>query len=352
MAAKYHIKDDGTPGICSAASTDSCPKSQSGDSFHGTLEEATVESERRFAEEHGTFATASRPVSKLTKPISERASAEELEARGYSAKSAAILAGIRAQAVRDGAVASERYLDVEPGSWDAAYQLADAEIDDLNDQIHANRHGWESRYTVTEHAAVVKLSSMGSSQRIREMAERNYGESAGALLPEAIVRREELYSTELDHAAVAERLESDPSHLEGYRAMTAENSRLHNIRLDLVAKRNFAEAAARLSKESVVAGKQIPAGYGPHSGIYDLKGNLLALESSALSGTEITVDGSSQKFRRSTHSNPEKAAEANAKKGVRMGIALAPTTIRAAASGVELKPIRQTAATRKLNIGI
>lgn len=349
MAAKYHIKDDGTPGICSAASTDSCPKSQSGDSFHGTLEEATVESERRFAEEHGTFTTASR----LTKPISERASAGELEARGYSPANAAILSGILTQSNRK-PVAPEEYLNVEQGSWDAAHKIADAEIDELNDQIHANRHGWESKYTPMEHAAVVKLSSMGSSKRIREMAEHNYGngENAKRLLPEAAARREELYSMELDHAAVAERLEADPSHLESYRAMTAENSRLHNIRLDLVAKRNFAEAAGRLSRGGETGGKIIPPGYGAHSAIYSTSGELLALESTALSGTDIVVDGTKQKFRPSTSKDPAKAADANAKKGVRMGLAFAPTTILAASSGVELKPVRQTEVNRKLNIGI
>jgi len=58
MATKYHIKDDGTPGVCRAASNASCPKSQMGDSFHGTLEEAQAESEKRFAEEHSLFGTS------------------------------------------------------------------------------------------------------------------------------------------------------------------------------------------------------------------------------------------------------------------------------------------------------
>ena len=33
MAKKFHLKDDGTPGECSAATTDSCPKTQAGDGF-------------------------------------------------------------------------------------------------------------------------------------------------------------------------------------------------------------------------------------------------------------------------------------------------------------------------------
>lgn len=60
MAIRYHIKDDGTPGRCSAASPESCPKTQAGDSFHGTLAEATVESERRFEAKHGKAPAANR----------------------------------------------------------------------------------------------------------------------------------------------------------------------------------------------------------------------------------------------------------------------------------------------------
>jgi hypothetical protein len=57
--ATYHIKDDGMPGRCSAQSVANCPKSKnspSGAAFHGTLEEATKESERRFEEKLGLFA--------------------------------------------------------------------------------------------------------------------------------------------------------------------------------------------------------------------------------------------------------------------------------------------------------
>jgi len=57
MAEKYHIKDDGTPGRCSAATVDSCPRTKSGDAFHGILEEATRESEHRFAGSYGETAT-------------------------------------------------------------------------------------------------------------------------------------------------------------------------------------------------------------------------------------------------------------------------------------------------------
>lgn len=52
---KYHLKDDGVPGRCSAQSTESCPKTKAGDSFHGSLEEVTRESERRFAETHNNI---------------------------------------------------------------------------------------------------------------------------------------------------------------------------------------------------------------------------------------------------------------------------------------------------------
>jgi len=60
MAAKFHISDNGMPGKCSAASPDSCPKTQAGDSFHGTLEEATQESQQRFEKQLGAFVTASK----------------------------------------------------------------------------------------------------------------------------------------------------------------------------------------------------------------------------------------------------------------------------------------------------
>lgn len=77
MAKKYHIKDDGTPGECTAASAESCPKTQAGDSFHGTLAEATTESERRFEADHGATATASRSESLEDQLIAER---DELQA--------------------------------------------------------------------------------------------------------------------------------------------------------------------------------------------------------------------------------------------------------------------------------
>lgn len=52
---RYHIKDDGTPGKCSASSPESCPKTKAGDGFHGSLPSALAESERRFEEEHGSI---------------------------------------------------------------------------------------------------------------------------------------------------------------------------------------------------------------------------------------------------------------------------------------------------------
>jgi len=60
MATRYHISDNGMPGKCSAASPESCPKTQAGDSFHGTLEEASSESQRRFEEKLGGFVTKSK----------------------------------------------------------------------------------------------------------------------------------------------------------------------------------------------------------------------------------------------------------------------------------------------------
>lgn len=60
MAKKYHIKDDGTPGECTAATTESCPKTQAGDGFHGTAEEVALESQRRFEEKLGAFITVAK----------------------------------------------------------------------------------------------------------------------------------------------------------------------------------------------------------------------------------------------------------------------------------------------------
>lgn len=72
MAKKYHISADGTPGECKASSAESCPKTQAGDGFHGNLEEATRESERRLESEFGGTATAraERPERKLRYPRS------------------------------------------------------------------------------------------------------------------------------------------------------------------------------------------------------------------------------------------------------------------------------------------
>ena len=78
MAAKYHIKDDGMPGKCNASSSESCPKTQAGDGFHGTLEEASVESQSRFEEKLGAIVTA-------TKSEQQKDEAAESFAESYSA---------------------------------------------------------------------------------------------------------------------------------------------------------------------------------------------------------------------------------------------------------------------------
>ena len=78
MAAKYHIKDDGMPGKCSAASSESCPKTQAGDGFHGTLEEASTESQKRFEDKLGAVVTA-------TKSEQQKDEAAESFGESYSA---------------------------------------------------------------------------------------------------------------------------------------------------------------------------------------------------------------------------------------------------------------------------
>lgn len=72
MAKRYHISADGTPGECRASSPESCPKTQAGDGFHGNLQEATQESERRLESEFGNTVTAKaeRPERKLRYPRS------------------------------------------------------------------------------------------------------------------------------------------------------------------------------------------------------------------------------------------------------------------------------------------
>lgn len=59
---KYHIGDDGAPSICVARSAETCPKSKSGDDFHGDLETAQAEAERRFELSYGAFSTRTGPV--------------------------------------------------------------------------------------------------------------------------------------------------------------------------------------------------------------------------------------------------------------------------------------------------
>jgi len=71
MATKYHISDDGMPGACRAKSNDSCPKTQAGDPFHGSLEEATAEAERRFEEKLGAFVTTQKREEKAEAPKAE-----------------------------------------------------------------------------------------------------------------------------------------------------------------------------------------------------------------------------------------------------------------------------------------
>lgn len=63
MADKYHLKDDGMPGLCTAKTLDDCPKARAGDSFHGDLAEVTLESERRFEADHGSTATVQKDQS-------------------------------------------------------------------------------------------------------------------------------------------------------------------------------------------------------------------------------------------------------------------------------------------------
>lgn len=349
MTAKYHIKDDGTPGICGAASADSCPKTKAGDGFHGTFEEAALESERRFEEEHGGLPTAGKSSENLTL----RPAPEELEDRGYGVLNASILAKVDPRA-KEISISPEEYSNVAPGSWVRAVEIADGELDEVSAQINENKHSWSKRYTVLEEAAVVRLSSGHSAARIRELADHNYGEGGAGtrkLLPEAYADRKELHARELELAAVVERLEKDSTdHVEGYRAMTGRNSELHELRRDIAAKKNFAQVAAALSDERNIGGKTIPAGYGPHMGIYNAEsGELLALESTALSGTAVEIDGVEQKFRPSKHSDPAKAAEADRKKGVRMGLAFAPMEITTKGTP---KPVRQTEKNRDLNIGL
>lgn len=77
--ARFHIAEDGTPGVCKAKTVDSCPKTQAGDGFHGTLEEAQVESERRFAKEFGEIPTNKRGNAPATREAALAAKKKELQ---------------------------------------------------------------------------------------------------------------------------------------------------------------------------------------------------------------------------------------------------------------------------------
>jgi len=77
--ARYHIAEDGTPGVCKAKSVESCPKTQAGDGFHGTLEEAQVESERRFAKEFGDIPTNSKGNAPATREAALAARKKEVQ---------------------------------------------------------------------------------------------------------------------------------------------------------------------------------------------------------------------------------------------------------------------------------
>jgi len=77
--ARFHIAEDGTPGACRAKTVESCPKTQAGDGFHGTLEEAQVESERRFAKEFGEIPTNSKGNAPATREAALAAKKKELQ---------------------------------------------------------------------------------------------------------------------------------------------------------------------------------------------------------------------------------------------------------------------------------
>ena len=80
MATKYHISDDGMPGPCRAQSVDSCPKTQAGDSFHGTAEEAQAESQRRFVEEFGELPQGTREAARSKEEVALSERKKELSA--------------------------------------------------------------------------------------------------------------------------------------------------------------------------------------------------------------------------------------------------------------------------------
>lgn len=58
MPEKYHLKNDGTPGVCVARTLETCRASPYTLDFHGTREEVQAESERLLSAEHGEVAPA------------------------------------------------------------------------------------------------------------------------------------------------------------------------------------------------------------------------------------------------------------------------------------------------------
>lgn len=135
MANRYHISDDGTPGVCKAASIASCPKTRAGDNFHGNLNEAQAESERRFEAGYGavvnsTIQSNSKTWSKASAALSKKGvmlyraspandfAKTELVVAAMMADGLAAIHGVEASAVRRSGV---DYIVEEPGGVRRVY---------------------------------------------------------------------------------------------------------------------------------------------------------------------------------------------------------------------------------------
>ena len=137
MATKFHIKDDGTPGQCGAASAESCPKTQAGDGFHGTLAEASAESERRFEASHGSVPVSSSPAS--SSPVEDRRafSTDMMDSSEYRVEGGRLKVEFEGDGYDLGelkAVSSEEIKSWSQDTFGSELELQDGEVFPLYDE--------------------------------------------------------------------------------------------------------------------------------------------------------------------------------------------------------------------------
>ena len=216
MAVKYHISENGMPGKCSAATPDSCPKTQAGDSFHGTLEEATQESQERFSKELGAFVTASK---------SEEAEAPK--AKGYTAARFEGMSAAELRRERD-AWDIENPAD-DPTDLEMAIVAAE-EREAAQEELYVHRQGKIIR--VNKDGSVEaftadgkKASTSATAEKLREgygawkRAESGSANLPDAPKPQASPKQEDEMVEDFDRKTAAAKKEHEQS-IKDWRALT------------------------------------------------------------------------------------------------------------------------------------